>query len=153
MFNLLDIQQCNVQHSMRRKQIHQKSTKKTTLHFLATAFQIHPQQHQVLPRSEQQVLQLRSGFSSQQFDPENREIFQAVIQNKQQIRKSYSKPKPFNLYLLYCRTSGQLLLKMPSEGLFNSNQPCQYFPWRTGFIGLPKISKFRRLTISQIFYF
>ena len=43
------------------------------------------------------------------------------------------------LYMKYWH--GWLLLKMPSKGLFNSNNPCQYFTWRPGFFGLPKVQE------------
>ena len=41
-------------------------------------------------------------------------------------------------------------LKMPSEGVFSNNQPCQYFMERTGFLAH---QRYRRLTISYVLIF
>ena len=42
------------------------------------------------------------------------------------------------LYLWWAKqhvlSNGWLLLKMPPEGFFSNNQPCQYFMERTGFL-------------------
>ena len=59
------------------------------------------------------------------------------------------------LFLWWAKKTGKyrhswLLLKMPSKGVFNNNQPCQYFMESTGFLAHQRN---RRLTTSYFFQF